>query len=119
MIQRKQSIFLLLAVVMYIITLVTFVSESWLLCGILAVPAVLSIYTIFDYKQRKRQAMFCLVVILATLLWYVCLAAVGDVSPESLSLSAAFPMVSLILVLMARKAILDDEKLVRAADRIR
>jgi hypothetical protein len=35
------------------------------------------------------------------------------------SLVESLPMVAVILIFLARKGILDDEKLVRAADRIR
>jgi O-antigen/teichoic acid export membrane protein len=119
MIQRKQTIFLLLAAVIYAVAIPALTSHSWLIAGILAVPALLSLATIFDYRRRPRQARLCIVTMAVTLLWYVLLAAVGQVPAEALDISVCFPLVALILVLMARKSILADEKLVRAADRLR
>jgi hypothetical protein len=39
--------------------------------------------------------------------------------PEQMPITACFPLIAAILCFMARKAILSDERLVRAADRIR
>lgn len=116
MIQRKQSIFLLAVVILGMVFFV-----AWQLFILQMLASAVSLYTIFLYKRRKLQANLCLVPILCCLAWYVVLAVLihqGQLS-EQLPLTAALPLVSAILCFMARKAILADEKLVRAADRIR
>ncbi len=116
MIQRKQTLFLLIA---FILGTVHF--QDWVLFAIQIIASVLSGYTIFLYKQRKRQATFCLICVFVNLLWYIALAVLihqGKL-PEQLPMTACLPLISAILCFMARKGVLADEKLVRAADRIR
>jgi 4-hydroxybenzoate polyprenyltransferase len=112
MIQRKQTVFLLLAAVLAIVCLVVRLQWIDVLQGL---SAVLSVYTIFQYRQRLRQARLCLAGLFVVLAWYIGVAALeGKVGTVEV-----LPMVNAILIFMARKGILDDEKLVRAADRIR
>ena len=123
MIQRKQTLFLLVAVILGVIVLSTHF-YSWVLFAVLLFASSLSLYTIFIYKRRMRQAAFCLVSIFAYLAWYVLLIVYGkQVAPDAqdfqLPWTAALPAVCAILNFMARKAIIADEKLVKAADRIR
>jgi 4-hydroxybenzoate polyprenyltransferase len=116
MIQRKQSVFLLVAV---IIGLVFFL--DWPLFVVQVLASAVSCYTIFIYKNRPRQAALCLVSIFGYLAWYIVLAVLiqqGRLS-ENIPWEACLPIIAAILCFMARKAIIADEKLVRAADRIR
>lgn len=156
MIQRKQSLFLLLAVVAYVVCLFlpvgiiqpegmgavisvhclgTVNGESgvsldttcvplFLLC---AVSAFLSLVTIFMYKNRKLQMNLCGIILLLSALWYVdyMMMSFGVFGLENVNgkmdftFGTSLPLVGTILVAMARKGVDDDEKLVRAADRIR
>ena len=95
-----------------------------LLVATVLIPA-LALVDIFLYKKRILQArlniftvMLCLGYygVLAIYIWQAKLALGVDwhVLPW-----AAFPLVCLVLTLMATRAILKDEALVRAADRIR
>jgi hypothetical protein len=112
MIQRKQTVFLLLAC---ILALVCFFMRLQWLDALLAVSAVLSAFTIFQYRRRIMQARLCLVGLFIIFAWYIGLAVLeGRVGTIE-----GVPMVNAILIFLARKGILDDEKLVRAADRIR
>ncbi len=116
MIQRKQTLFLLAAAILGMFFFLT-----WPLFIIQLLASCVNLYTIFIYKRRLRQASLCLVSILANLAWYIALAVIiqqGQLS-ENLPWTACLPLVSAILCFMARKAILADEKMVRAADRIR
>ncbi len=116
MIQRKQSIFLLVAVILGMVYFL-----AWPLFIIQMFASAVSRYTIFRYKHRPRQAVLCLISILANLAWYIALAVLiqqGKLS-DNLPWQACLPIIAAILCFMARKAILADEKLVRAADRIR
>ena len=112
MIQRKQTLFLLLAAILALVCF--FVRLEWL-DVLQMVSAALSATTIFLYKKRKLQAQLCLVGIVVIFAWYIGLAATeAELSPID-----CVPMANAILLLMARKGVTDDEKLVRSMDRIR
>lgn len=155
MIQRKQSLFLILAVIAYAVCLflpIASVSASGMgadsmvynlgvvngdsgisvsstclpLFLLLAVSAVISLATVFLYKNRKLQMNLCSIASLFTGLWYVdyllmvfSIIPIPEVEATNFQFASCLPLVALILVLMARKGVSDDEKLVRAADRIR
>lgn len=116
MIQRKQTLFLLAAVILGMVHF-----QAWPLFVLQMLASALCVYAIFLFKARKKQAAFCLAAIVVNLLWYITLAVLiqQGMASAQLPYTAALPMVAAILCLMARKGVLDDEKLVRAADRIR
>jgi len=101
--------------------------DTWPLMAVLLPTAAISLYAIFMYKNRKAQALFCALNALLVVGWYVCYFVVGqtvgdkswgtvDFRPEW---PAVLPLIALILYILARRAILRDEKLVRSLDRIR
>jgi hypothetical protein len=113
MIQRKQTLFLLLAAILAVVCLVARLQWIDVLQG---ASAILSVVTIFLYRRRILQARLCLCGLLLVFAWYVGIAVTeGTIS----STTEVLPMVNAILIFLARKGILDDEKLVRATDRIR
>jgi hypothetical protein len=120
MIQRKQTLFLLVSVVLLVASAIS-LAATVIAPIVLGIAALVSVATIFLYKQRKLQATICLVIMLVIVGWYVILAVSPqpDGSPQLLGWAHVLPMVSLILTFMARKGILADEKLVRSLDRIR
>lgn len=120
MIQRKQTIFLLLAVAVLIVG-VAMHTVTPLLSGIEVVAAVVAAVDIFLYKKRKVQALLALTVIALLLVWYLLLAvhAHSQGGDYRLVVADAMPAVAVILTFMARQGILADEKLVRSLDRIR
>ena len=69
MIQRKQTLFLLVAAILGLVFWL-----SWPLFVIQALASALSLYTIFIYKKRPRQATLCLVAILLHFVWYILMA---------------------------------------------
>ena len=101
--------------------------DTWPLMAILLPTAALGSYTIFLYRNRKTQALFCLLNVLLIVGWYVCYFVVGQMVGDKSwgtvdfrpSWPAVLPAVALILYLLARRAIKADEKLVRSMDRIR
>lgn len=148
MIQRKQTLFLLAAVVLIVTCMcmqgATLFSDSgidfarvynlWLTDGqghhsfqsiplfvCLLLGALLSLVDIFLYTRRKWQATLCLVGMFLLVGWYVLLAvlpqAVGGII--QLEWPAVLPAISIVMLFLARKGILADEKLVRSLDRIR
>ena len=123
MIQRKQSVFLLLAAILGVFVIVNY--PIWPLFLLALVASSLSVYTIFKYKHRPLQARFSVLTALLFVLWYPAVMLVNKLMMPSglqydiLCVWGALPAVAAILCLMARKGIMDDERLVRAADRIR
>lgn len=151
--QRKQTLFLLAAVILTVVCLCMQIGsynaagldvarvynlwftdplghrhfDTWPLFAILLPTAALGAYTIFIFRNRKAQALFCALNALLIVGWYVCFFVVGQMAgnkswgavefrPEW---PAVLPAIALILYLMARRAIRADEKLVRSLDRIR
>ncbi len=100
--------------------------ESYLptaLLLILVFAELFSVLALMGYKNRKKQMSMCSITIIIELLWVICYAGItfllkgGDVfRPE---LAACFPVIAMILTIMARRAIKKDDDLVRSADRIR
>ncbi len=169
MIQRKQSLFLFLAVVLLVAGTfcisTSFVDDSgnvaaklsnfsfvqWdvasCLCSLhhtmvdvcskttncfysvlgvmLLIPTIISAATIFLYKNRRMQMRLCLWSIFVLLVYYVtricCIVSIAGKLHLSWGVNVfdAFPLVAFILIVMARAAINKDDRLVRAADRIR
>lgn len=102
-------------------------SGSWLnlAAGFVSIiTAILAIVTIFLYKKRILQKKLCH--ILLVLLILLCVTLVVYLVQTSalfegfkLSVICAFPIIAFIMIILARKGIIHDEKLVRSLDRIR
>jgi len=84
---------------------------------------LLMVLAIFQFTNRKRQMLLCriLVLALAAELVFALLTVSGDSQNtlQQYSWGAVLPIVSLLLILFAHKAIAHDERLVRSADRLR
>ncbi len=121
--QRKQTVFLLLSAIVAVVALSVYF-YSWVMFGLLLLAASVNIYTIFLFLRRPLQARLCVISMCCYVFWYVALIVYSkQVSPDAsqfhLPWSSVLPIVSAILTAMARKGILADEKMVRAADRLR
>ncbi len=95
----------------------------WALFAILLVTCPVALFTIFAFHNRRAQARLCVFNALLLAGWYAVFAIMvlgrtGDAAVH-VRAAAAFPLIALALHLVARRAILADEALVRAADRIR
>ncbi|MCD8296002.1 MAG: DUF4293 domain-containing protein [Prevotella sp.] len=152
MIQRKQTVFILLAVALTIVCLslplcrFTAIDDIgnetvmynlwltnaegahdlsvWALFAILLVTCPIGLFTIFAFHNRIAQSRLCAFNILLIIGWYavfviLMLAFSHSLGDWHIAAACVFPLVSAILYFIARKAILADEALVRAADRIR
>ncbi len=148
MIQRKQTLFLLIAFVLTVVCMSVQVAtllgndsiafakvynlfladgqghytfSSAPLFVMLLLSALLSLVSIFMYMKRKLQAAMCVVNMIVLVAWYVFLAVLPQTTGGQIHLlwPVVLPAVSVILQFMARKGILADEKLVRSLDRIR
>ena len=95
-----------------------------LLVTTLLIP-VLALVDIFLFKNRLLQARLNIFSVLLCLGYYGVLAIYIWLAKVSLGVEwhimpwACIPLISLVLTMMATRAILKDEALVRAADRIR
>ena len=123
MIQRKQTIYLLLAAILGVVVIVNY--PMWPLFVLILVAASLSTFAIFKYKRRPLQARISMIAAILFLLWYLALPLVNKYMMPSglqfdmLNVWGALPAICSILCVLAYKGIKDDERLVRAADRIR
>ena len=120
MIQRKQTIFLLLAFIAFVVCAFcdqTFVS----LCGWVSGLSLLTLGDVFLYKNRKRQSLLCVVLMALAVVYYIALAVFNNQQGGMLQLTwpMALPAVAVIFLFLAYKGIMHDEKLVRSLDRIR
>ena len=113
---RPQTWYLVLAAISMLVCMLAGAGTTLQLV-LLIVAAVAALAIIPLYKDRKLQARLCLLPIALLLAWYVLLATCAV--PEILHWNDALPAVAIVLVFMARKGILHDEKVVRALDRIR
>lgn len=150
MIQRIQTVYLLLVVILgtllcffpsvqflmpdgtEYIALQTF--DKWPLAVITIAIPLLALVNIFLFKRRLLQARLNIVNVVLCLGYYALIAlyiafVVKGYEPLQettlqgaewyLNVWAAFPLVNVVLTMMATRRILKDEALVRAADRIR
>lgn len=144
MIQRIQSVYLAVAGLLGIISLffnlnskisedgetITPFSHGYLSCdessniyyGLLVIIIALVLFsTIFLYKKRKNQIMLsrislALLIINMTTFIYL-FSSYGN--NTNINFTSTFPIIQIILVFLALRAIKKDEELIRSVDRIR
>ena len=142
MIQRKQSVFLLLAFIasvvclclplgsfepqamgvsfkMYNLMVMLGTGADYSVCG-----SLLGFSTIWLYNNRMLQSRLCACNLFLLVAWYIVLGVMtrNVISADTsfhVGFAVCLPAVSIILVQMARVAILKDEKRVRDSERIR
>ncbi|MBE7689586.1 DUF4293 domain-containing protein [Tenacibaculum piscium] len=144
MIQRKQSLYLFIAGILsgilpfvfslwttqsaisvYIIDLFSSVSLLEKATPILfLMSALLSIVTLFLFKKRELQFVLGRLNILINLflvgiLIYLSQTLSGEASVSEKGIGMFFPILVILLVVLANKAIKKDEDLVKSVDRIR
>lgn len=106
---------------------VTSTIDTWPVAIIIALAGVLSFIAIFGYKNRRRQIKICMLSGMFMLLfypiafiyWWFAKGILATEAFPSLGAVLIFPLVAIILVVMAVRSIKADERLVRSADRIR
>mgnify|MGYP000123757552 FL=1 len=143
MIQRIQTVYLLLAsiisgVLIFVFNLWKSIkkdifaldllnSESLMLKIIpilFLVSAILAFVAIFIFKNRKLQFVIgrltiLINLILLGLLIYVSLTLPGEASVSEKGIGMFIPILAILLVVLANKAIKKDEDLVKSVDRLR
>ncbi len=136
MIQRIQTIYLILAAI--VSSGLIFIFHLWVtvdnitvfakdvvyvLIGFMA-SAVLSLIAIFNFKNRKSQFLMgrlniILNFILLGFFVYQSLNLSGETNVSEKGIGMFIPIISIVLLALANKAIKKDEDLVKSVDRLR
>ncbi len=120
MIQRKQTVYLLLAFVAMLVGAIvpTGLPLLWLIA---AVAALGSIGNIFLFNNRPLQAKLCVGLLVLGLAYYIAVAVMHHANGGTTTFTwpMALPLVAMLFWFLAYKGINADEKLVRSLDRIR
>ena len=136
MIQRIQSVWLLVASILSFLTLkVSFYSGTFLpdnqyhqlngtdnvLLMITTIAlGVVTLLTIFLYKTRVIQLRLCIIsIILDLLLIYFYFRAIQNYSQGTFSITAVAHLLILIALIFSARGINKDEKLIKDSDRLR
>lgn len=134
MIQRIQSLYLLLAAVVtgcIILFVPLFVFEDGvymilddaIFTTITVLSTLVSLFSIFRYKNRRQQLVsgrlnIIINFVLFGLMLYMFFNTFSK-EGATLGLGSFLPLVAVVLITLANRGILKDEMLVRAADRLR
>ncbi|TXE18657.1 DUF4293 family protein [Psychroserpens burtonensis] len=136
MIQRIQTIYLLLSVavsagLIFVLHLWTnskdlpvFAKDEYLYLGLFFGSALLSLISIFSFKNRKFQFVLgrlniILNFILLGFFVYQLLMPPGESHISEKGVGIFIPILSIVLLVLANKAIKKDEDLVKSVDRLR
>lgn len=136
MIQRIQSVWLLVASIVTFLSLkLSFYSgihlpdnqyhqlngtENLLLMGTTIALGVISLVTIFLYKTRVIQLRLCIVaIVLDLLLIFLYFRALANFAKGEYAITAAVHVIIILSLILAARAINSDEKLIRDSNRLR
>lgn len=136
MLQRIQTVCLLIAAIVsggliFVLHLwvtnkdvIVYAKDSLLYLGLFLGSALLSLITIFKYKNRKSQFMLgrlniILNFILLGFFVYQSLNISGETAVSEKGIGMLLPIVSIVFLALANKAIKKDEDLVKSVDRLR
>jgi nitrate/nitrite transporter NarK len=127
MIQRIQSVYLLLVTAL-MAALAIITKEVLLHSVVFAVLGVISLITIFLYKNRKRQIGIAAILLLLLIIAFIYVNYINwqvfhfrpDIETAVIgAVIGIISLVSAILAFLAIRSIKKDEKLVRSLDRLR
>lgn len=95
-----------------------------LVLGLLAGTVLMSFISIFSYKNRKRQMNLnrfniLIHIILLGVFVYQSLMLSGEITISKKGIGVFIPVVSIVFLVLANKAIKRDENLVKSVDRLR
>ena len=135
MIQRIQSVFLFLAAIVSGVFSNLFdlwkSGQEWmqandyvLIYALFIASGILSLGNIMFFKNRKRQILFNIInifmnFVLVGLLVYRLFNLPGDGFASEKGVGLILPVISILLLWLANRSIIKDEKLVKSIDRIR
>lgn len=136
MIQRIQSLYLLVAAIIsagliFVFHLWTnnegqevYALDNYTYLGLFVVSALLSLFAIFSFKNRKFQFVLgrlniILNFILLGIFVYQSLNLSGEADVSEKGIGIVLPIFSIVCLVLANKAIKKDEDLVKSVDRLR
>lgn len=140
MIQRVQSLYLLVAIVllkvMFFFPVLNLVSNGEIvevgvcmmnekLNYMLLIPVIAALLfmaiTIFSFKNRMNQVKLCKISSLLTLITVavIFLGYSSEGAEVAYTVFSVFPLLALVFIQLASRSIIKDENLIRSADRIR
>jgi len=136
MLQRIQTIYLFLAALasaglIFVLELwkneageAVFAGDVLLVFGLFLISALISFVTIFLFKNRKLQFVLgrlniILNLILLGLFVYWSLNISGEINISEKGIGMLIPIISIVFLVLANKAIKKDEDLVKSVDRLR
>ncbi|EPR72545.1 hypothetical protein ADIWIN_2435 [Winogradskyella psychrotolerans RS-3] len=136
MIQRIQTIYLLLTVIIsagliFVFHLWTdnegtkiYALDNYLYLGLFLGSALLALTSIFRFKDRKSQFVLgrlniILNFILLGIFVYQSLSLSGEINVSEKGIGILLPIFSIVCLVLANKAIKKDEDLVKSVDRLR
>lgn len=144
MIQRIQSLYLLIIILISVLSIIflnlwmqsdaleirvlsLFQSDNWMfktLSILYFLSPVLALISLLNFKSRKRQLVLNNINVLANLfllgfLVFFLFNLSGEVVVSEKGIGSFLPLVSIVLLLLANRAIRKDENLVKSIDRIR
>lgn len=136
MLQRIQTIYLFLAALVSAGLIFVFgiwenqagetvyAQDNLLVFALFLASAVISMVTIFLFKNRKLQFVLCrlniiLNLILLGLFVYWALNISGESNISEKGIGMLIPIISIVFLVLANKAIKKDEALVKSVDRLR
>ena len=136
MLQRIQTIYLFIAalisgVLIFFVSLWSneagesvFVEEVYMALGLFLGSAVLSLVSIFLFKNRKLQFVLGRINILLNFILlgvfvYWSLTVPGEMEISEKGIGMFIPVLSIVFLVLANKAIKKDEDLVKSVDRLR
>ena len=136
MIQRIQTLYLIL--VFLLSGILPFIFPLWediysveiyavtdiVITGLFVLSSLLALISILTYKKRQHQFVInrlniILNVILLGLFLYYLLNVSGESEISVKGIGKLLPLVSIVMLALANKAIQKDERLVKSADRLR
>ncbi|MBZ9778244.1 DUF4293 domain-containing protein [Psychroflexus sp. CAK8W] len=136
MIQRIQSLYLVIAILLN--GVLSFYSPLWITSDNVEIFAIsqpiaislfllsvlISIITLFSFKRRKRQFVLgriniILNFVLVGVFAYWTLSLPGEMDISEKGIGMLLPIISIVFIALANKAIKKDEDLVKSVDRLR
>lgn len=136
MIQRVQSIYIFIAIILMVVMYLWFPvildgsgaliveRDEPLVLGLLALSVLIPLIAIFSFKNRKRQMglnrlTILIQIILLGVFAYQLLMLSGEIIISKKGIGVFIPVVSIVFLMLANKAIKRDENLVKSVDRLR
>ena len=141
MIQRIQSIYLLLAAICMLLMFIAPIETlqavptslefkgynlQWFIQALIVFTAAILVLTIFQFKNRNLQKRFCFGAVILVGITFLAAFFGAAAIPTTIKVIAvvykwglSLPLISIVFIFLALSGINKDEKLIRSADRLR